>query len=127
MEGDIDMETNPYITVTGTITTFDTDDHTFTTTPSQYVVLTHSSLPFPIHAYFSNCDSKKRWGPEGPRVTVGSTVTFGGLLERVVCERNIDRRLQFAQVQVTTISYFGTRTNLTTSPTRTLLTRKVLH
>lgn len=120
IEGDsgVDMENSPYITVTGTVSTFDANAHTFTMTPSQYIVLTHSSLPFPIHARFANWDNKKRWGPDGPKVTIGTTITFGGFLERAVCERNIDRRLEFADIEVTNIAYFGTRTNLTASPTR---------
>ena len=61
IKGDVNMENNPYISVTGTATSFDADDHTFTMTPSQYIVLTHSSLPFPINAHFANWDSKKRW------------------------------------------------------------------
>ena len=112
------METAPYINVTGTVTTFDAEDHTFTMTPNQYIVLSHCTLPFPIHARFANWESKKRWGPEGPKVTVGSTVTFGGLLERIVRERTIDRRLEFADIEVASIAYFGTRANLTISPTR---------
>jgi len=118
IEGDVNMENNPYITVTGTVASFNADDHTFAMTPSQYIVLTHSSLPFPIHAHFANWDSKKRWGPDGPKVTVGSTITFGGLLERVVCERNINKRLELAEVEVTSIAYFGTRGNLTAPPLR---------
>ena len=113
IEGDVNMENNPYISITGTVTSFDTDDHTFTMTPIQYIVLTHSSLPFPIHAHFANWDSKKRWGPGGPKVTVGSTITFGSLLGRVVCEHNINKRLELTEVKVASIAYFGTHGNLT--------------
>ena len=123
IEGDVNMETNPYITVTGTVTSFNADDHTFTMTPHQYIVLTHSSLPFPIHAHFANWDSKKRWGPDGPKVTVGSTVTFGGLLERVTCEPNINKKLEFAEIEVASIAYFGTHGNLT-APTRMFSEKK---
>jgi hypothetical protein len=80
-EGDLNMKTNPYVTVTGTVTNFDTNDHTFTMTPNQYIVLTHSSLPFPIHAHFADWESTKRWGRDGPKVTPGSTITFGGFFE----------------------------------------------
>ena len=75
------METNPYITATGTVTKFDSGDHTFTMTPSQYVILTHTTSPFPIHAHFADSDSKKRWGAEGPRVAIGSSITLGGSLQ----------------------------------------------
>ena len=94
------METNPFITVTGTVTSFNADEHTFTISPTQYIVLSRTSLPFPIHAHFANSSSTKRWGSEGPKVFVGSTITFGGLLEKVVCERTLHKRLEYAQVEV---------------------------
>ena len=75
------MQTNPYITVTGNVSKFDIDNRSFTMTPTQYVVLTHSNLPFPIHAQFADSDSKKRWGADGPKVTVGTTITLGGTLQ----------------------------------------------
>lgn len=124
IEGDVDMETNPYITVTGTVTNFNAEDHTFTMTPNQYIVLTHSSLPFPIHGHFANWDSKKRWGPEGPKVTVGSTITFGGLLERVICERNINQKLECAEIEVASIAYFSTRGTLPAPPSRMFSERR---
>ena len=112
------METNPFVTVTGTVTSFDADEHTFTVSPTQYIVLSRTSLPFPIHAHFANSSSTKRWGSEGPKVFVGSTVTFGGLLEKVVCERTLHKRLEYAQVEVHHIAYFGTPGNLTMTPPR---------
>lgn len=87
--------------------------------PTQYVILSHSNSFFSIHAYFSDSDSKKRWGPEGPRVTVGTTITLGRSLQQVVREHNIDRPLEFAQVEVTNIAYLGSCTNLPTSLIRT--------
>jgi hypothetical protein len=116
---DINMETNPYITVTGNVNTFDHENRTFTMTPTQYVILTHTNSPFPVHAHFSDSSSKKRWGAEGPKVAIGSNITLGGTLQRVVREHNIDRPLEFAQVEVTNIAYLGTHTTLPASPTRT--------
>lgn len=113
------METNPYITITGTVAKFDIEHRSFTMAPTQYVVLSHSNSPFPIHAHFADSDSKKQWGPEGPRVTVGTTITLGGSLQRVVREHTIDRPLEFAQVEVTNIAYLGSRSNLPSSPIRT--------
>jgi hypothetical protein len=110
------MQTNPYITVTGSVTKSNTEDHSFTMTPTQYVILTHTNAPFPIHAHFADGASKKRWGPDGPKVAIGSTITIGGSLQRVVREHNIDKPLQFAQVEVANIAYLGsTRSTLTTS------------
>ena len=80
-DGDASMETNPYITMTGTVTKFNSGGHTFTMTPLQYVVLTHTTSPFPIHVHFADSNSKKRWGAEGPRVAIGSSITLGGSLQ----------------------------------------------
>ena len=107
------METNPFISVTGTITSFDADEHTFTMSPNQYIVLSRTSLPFPIYAHFANSSSTKRWGSQGPKVFVRSTITFGGLFEKVVCEQTTKKKLEYAQVEVHHIAYFGTQGNLT--------------
>ena len=114
------METNPYITVTGNVTKFqiEGDNRSFIMSPTQYIILTHTTTPFPVHAHFADSASKKRWGAEGPKVTAGSTITIGGTLQRVVREHNIDKPLQFAQVEVSNIAYLNTRGNLTTSPIR---------
>jgi len=86
-------------------------------TPNQYIVLTHSSLPFSIHVHFANSTSKKRWGPEGP---------FGGSFEKVVCERDIDKRLEYAQVEVAYIAYFGTHGKLGMTSSRMFLNHNTL-
>jgi hypothetical protein len=112
------MQNNPYITVTGNVTKFDVEDRTFTMTPSQYIVLTHTQSPFPIHASFMDSNSKKRWGADGPKATVGSTISIGGPLQRIVRQHIIDRTLEFAQMEVMNISYLVTRSNLSMSPTR---------
>ena len=62
---------------------------------------------------------KKRWGADSPKVAVGSTITLGGFLQRVVRERTLDRALDFAEVEVMNIAYLSTRGNLTSSPPRT--------
>lgn len=116
------METNPYINVTGNVTTFDTENRTFTMSPTQYIILTHTTSPFPIHAHFIDSDSKKRWGAEGPRVTIGSTITLGGSLQRIAREHsNIDKPLQFAQVEVMNIAYLTTRGSLASSSSRMII------
>ena len=117
----VDMQINPYITITGNVTKFDVDERSFTMTPTQYIILTHTTSPFPIHAHFVDSNSKKRWGPEGPKVAVGSTVTVGGTLQRVVRQHTIDRPLDFAQVEVMNVSYLSTRSNLSTSSMRICL------
>ena len=107
------MQINPYITVTGNVSEFDANNRSFTITPTQYIILTHTAAPFPIRGHFADTDSKKRWGTDGPKVAVGSTITLGGSLQWVVRQRNLDRSFEFAQVKVTTIAYLGTRGNLT--------------
>ena len=111
------MELSPYITITGNVSKFDIEERSFTMSPTQYVLLTHSSAPFPIHAHFADSDSKKRWGSDGPKVTVGSTVTLGGSLLRVTREPTIERSLQFAEIEVSNIAYITTHNF--TSPIRT--------
>lgn len=98
---DVNMETNPYITMTGTVTRFDADDHTFAMMLNQYIVLTHSLLPFPIYAHFTNWDSKKRWGPDG------STITFGNLLERLYVNRTLTRDLNLLKLRSPALLILG--------------------
>ena len=89
-------------------------------TPTQNVNLTHSTSPLPIHAHFADSASKKRWGADGPKVAIGSNITLGGSLERIVRNHNIDRALQFAQIEVANIAYLGAQTALAPSPSHTL-------
>jgi hypothetical protein len=87
---------------------FNSEDRSFMMTPTQYIVLNHTTSAFPIHAHFANTDLKKRWGMKGPRVSIGSTVTFSGLLEQIIREHTPDRALQFAQVKVINTAYLTT-------------------
>ena len=119
IDDDVDMKVNPYITVAGTIASFDAGDHTFTMTPSQYIGLIHASSAFPIHAHFVDWESKKRWGSNGPKAAVGSTITFRGFLERVAREHDINKSLSFAEVEVTNIAYLSNRGNSFVSPSGT--------
>ena len=75
------MQTNPYITITSNVSQFDADEHSFTITPTQYIILTYTASPFPTHAHFADTNSKKRWGADGPKVTVGFTITSGSSLQ----------------------------------------------
>jgi len=58
IEGDVDMETNPYITATGTVTSFDAENHTFAMTPNQYM---GRSLPCPLIPHGIHVESI--WNP----------------------------------------------------------------
>ena len=119
INNDVNMKVNPYITVAGTIASFDAGDHTFTITLTQYIRLIHASSGFPIHAHFIDKESKKRWGSNGPKAAVGSTITFGGFLERVAHECDINKSLSFAEVEVTNIAYLSNHGNNFISPGHT--------
>lgn len=119
LHDDTDAKISPHITVTGTISSFNTDDRTFTMSPSQYTVLQHTTSAFPIHAHFADPESK-RWGDNGPKVTVGSTITFGGFLQRISREKNLDRTLSFAEIEVHNIAYLS-NPNITSTPSSTSL------
>lgn len=110
------MKVSPYVTVGGTVSNFNPDNHAFTITPTQYIALSHTSSAFPIHGHFIDSDSKKRWGSNGPKAAAGSTVAFGGFLERVSRERDMERSLAFAEVEVTNIAYLSNRGSTFTTP-----------
>lgn len=110
------MKTNLYITITSCVSAFDSKDCSFAMTPTQYIVLNHTTSPFPVHAHFIDTNLKKRWGADGPKVAVGMTVTLGGLLEQVIRQHTFERALDFAEVKVTNIAYLSARSNLTPSP-----------
>jgi len=87
---------------TGTVDQFNGEDRSFVMTPKQ----------------FADWHSNKRWGADGPKVTVSTTITFSGFFQRVVRERTLDRTLEFIEVEVASIAYLSTCSNLTTnSPT----------
>ena len=100
----VNTKVHPHMTVTGTVTGFNVDDRSFTTTPTQYTVLQHMPSAFPIHASFADLDSR-RWGEGGPKVAVGSTISFSGLLKRVV--RDVDQSLSFVEIEVCSIAYLS--------------------
>lgn len=104
------------VNVAGTIRSFNPDDRTFTMAPSLYAGLTRKSPTISIQAHF--VDSEKRWGTHGPKVTAGSIVAFGGRLERIVRECDVDRSLSFVKIEVLNIAYLSTRGEAFTSPSR---------
>ncbi len=86
---------------------------------SQYIGLQRVSSMLPIHAHFVE---SKRWGDgKTPKVTAGSTVTFGGFIERIVREANVDRTLSFVEIEVANIAYLSNRANAPISPNSMLL------
>ena len=101
------MKTNPHITITGNVNTFDINECSFTMTPTPYAILTRSNSPFPIKAHFADSGLKKRWGNDGPKVIVGSTITIEGSIQRVTRDHSNERIFQFAQIEVTNITYLG--------------------
>jgi len=80
--------------------------------PSQYTALTHSATPFPIHGYFVE---SKRWG-EGkkPKLFLGSAITFGGIIDKIHRDRDIDRPISRVEIEVLTVCYITTQPNSST-------------
>jgi hypothetical protein len=74
--------------------------------PSQYIALTHTSSSFPIHGHFLE---SKRWG-EGrrPKLFAGTSLSFGGFIDRIHRERNLNRSL--SQVEIEVVSFSPTPT-----------------
>jgi hypothetical protein len=107
LDDDVDEKIRPYINVTGIITNFDQDDHSFNMCPTQYTALPRTASPLPLHGYFVE---SKRWG-EGkkPRLSVGSTIAFGGFIDRIRRERNIDKAVLSMEIEVANIAYISNR------------------
>jgi len=73
--------------------------------PSQYIALPHTSSVLPLHGYFVE---SKRWGEGGrPNISIGSTVTFGGLMHRIKRERDADSTVSSIEVEVLNVVYFN--------------------
>jgi len=61
----------------------------------------------------------KRWGDgRKPKVVVGSTVAFGGFINRIARERNFDRTVSAIEVEVTTIAFLSTQAISHFNPSR---------
>ena len=63
-DGEVNMETNPYITITGSVTKFDSEDRSFTMTPTQYVILTHTQHHLFQYMHISQTALLKRDGAQ---------------------------------------------------------------
>jgi hypothetical protein len=109
IDGDVDERTPPYVSITGTVSSFHAADHSFDMSPLQYIALTHSASSFPIHGFFVE---SKRWG-EGrkPKLFAGTSVSFGGFIDRIHRERNLKRTLSQVEINVTSFSPAPTATN----------------
>ncbi len=112
----MDVKTCPYITVTGVVNHFNDDDHSFTMSPNQYIALPRTSSPLPINGYFVE---SKRWGDgKAPKILVGSTITFGGLLNRIKRNLDVDNSISSVEVEVLNVAYLSNCTTAPISPTR---------
>jgi hypothetical protein len=109
IEGDADEKNRPYIALTSTITSFNSYDHSFDMSPSQYTALTHSSSSLPIHGHFIE---SKRWG-EGkkPKLFPGTTVSLGAFIDRIHRERDINRSVSQIEIEVLTVSFIPIQTH----------------
>jgi hypothetical protein len=96
----------PYICVTGSITNVSQSDHSFDLSPSQYIALPRCSSPFPIHGYFVE---SKRWGEaKAPKMFVGSTVAFGGFIDRIKRHREDNNPVCAIHVEVVNVAFITT-------------------
>jgi hypothetical protein len=96
----------PYISVTGSVTNVCQSDHSFDMSPSQYIALPRCSSPFPIHGHFIE---SKRWGEgKSPKMFVGSTVAFGGFVDRIKRERDKDYTVCAVNVEVVNLAFITT-------------------
>ena len=81
LNDDVDEKICPYVNVTGIITNFNTEDHSFNMCPTQYIALPRTTSPLPLHGYFME---SKRWGDgKKPTLSLGSTIAFGGFIDRI--------------------------------------------
>ena len=89
-----------YINVMGIITKFDTQDHSFNMCPTQYIALPPTTSPLPLHGYFME---SKWWGDgKKPTLSLGSTIAFGGFIDRIWWECSIDKAmLSKSQISLT--------------------------
>lgn len=107
LDDDVDEKIQPYINVTGVITNVDQDDHSFNMCPTQYAALPRTSSPLPLHGYFVE---SKRWGEgKGPKLSIGSTIAFGGFIDRIRRERNLDKAVLSMEIEITNIAYISNR------------------
>ena len=114
LDDDVDEKICPYVNVTGIITNFDTEDHSFNMCPTQYIALPHTTSPLPLHGYFME---SKQWG-DGKKLTLslGSTIAFGGFIDRIRREHSIDKAMLSMEIEVANIAYIATRLNTQNSP-----------
>ena len=107
LDENVDEKIRPYINVTGVITDFDQTDHSFNMCPTQYIALPHTTSPLPLHGYFVE---SKRWG-EGkkPTLSIRSTIAFGGFVDRIRRERNVEKPISSMEIEIANIAYISNR------------------
>lgn len=82
--------------------------------PSQYIAVPHCSSTFPLHGYFVE---SKRWGDrKTPKLFVGSTIAFGGFIDKIRQERDIDCTVAAVNIEVITIAFLPTHTTFQSNP-----------
>jgi len=101
---------------TGTATAYDSTNSTFSMTPSQYINLSRSVLPFPIFCFID--PDSPRWKNKKPVPTTGSTISIGGFLTKI--KRGNDGQPLF-EIELDSIAYLARQSTPSTSniPNRT--------
>ena len=67
--------------------------------------LTPTSSPLPLYGYFVE---SKRWGEgKGPKLSIGSTIAFGGFIDRIQWEWNLDKAVLSMEIEIANIAYIS--------------------
>ena len=99
LDDDIDEKICPYINVTGI------DNHSFNMCPTQYTALPHTTSPLPLYAYF--IESKRWLESKKPRLSIASTITFGGFIAKIRWDQTIDKAILSMEIKITNIAYIS--------------------
>jgi hypothetical protein len=98
----VDIQHNPCIVASGSVTDFDSSNFTFSLNPSQYINLPHSSLDCHLFCFFDS--ESKKWKNKKPMPTTGSTISITGFLTRVKRGFNQNRTLH---IELDNIAYLS--------------------
>jgi len=100
----------PYVIASGITISYDNTNFTFSMTPTQYLNLSHSALPFPIFSFIDPESAK--WKNKKPVPSTGSTISIGGFLTKI--KRDDDNQPVF-EIELDTIAYLARQSTASTS------------
>ena len=100
----------PYVIATGTTTSYDSTNFTFSMMPTQYLNLSHSSLPFPIFSFID--PQSPKWKNKKPVPSTGSTISIGGFLTKI---KRDDNNQPAFEIELDSIAYLARQSMASTS------------